>query len=207
MPDHRVTFRTRHSYATKSNKQKKVRTPGGRIVMQTRTKVANGVRCGDCKATLAGIEHLRPRAYARLSKRQKTVSRAYGGNLCACCVKERFVLFILLFCFLIIFSYFRIVRAFLIEEQKIVKKVLKVILLLFRISLFISALFLFFYFFFFLFYYFSFSFCRHKKLKENNKYRFFSSSALLFKKVHFKINYSINVQKQRNCEFVNLLLK
>ena len=42
-----------------------------------------------------------------MSKNNKTVSRAYGGSRCACCVRNR------------------IVRAFLIEEQKIVKKVLK----------------------------------------------------------------------------------
>lgn len=45
--------------------------------------------------------------YARLSKRQKTVTRAYGGSRCAVCVRNR------------------VVRAFLIEEQKIVKRVLK----------------------------------------------------------------------------------
>lgn len=39
-------------------------------------------------------------------KREKTVSRAYGGSRCGICVRER------------------IMRAFLIEEQKIVKKVL-----------------------------------------------------------------------------------
>jgi len=39
-------------------------------------------------------------------KREKTVSRAYGGARCGQCVKAK------------------IVRAFLIEEQKIVKKVL-----------------------------------------------------------------------------------
>lgn len=38
-----------------------------------------------------------------MSKRQKTVRRTYGGVLCHKCVRER------------------IVRAFLIEEQKIVK--------------------------------------------------------------------------------------
>jgi large subunit ribosomal protein L34e len=43
----------------------------------------------------------------RVSKRQKTVQRAYGGSRCANCVKSR------------------VLRAFLIEEQKIVKKVLK----------------------------------------------------------------------------------
>lgn len=50
---------------------------------------------------------MRPREYATVSKTHKTVSRAYGGVLCANAVKER------------------IVRAFLIEEQKIVKKVVK----------------------------------------------------------------------------------
>ncbi|KAJ2110879.1 60S ribosomal protein L34B, partial [Coemansia sp. RSA 921] len=45
--------------------------------------------------------------YTRLNKSQKSVSRAYGGSRCSTCVRTR------------------IVRAFLIEEQKIVKKVLK----------------------------------------------------------------------------------
>ncbi|KAK5004056.1 60S ribosomal protein L34B, partial [Elasticomyces elasticus] len=45
--------------------------------------------------------------YATISRPKKTVQRAYGGSRCANCVKDR------------------VVRAFLIEEQKIVKKVLK----------------------------------------------------------------------------------
>ena len=49
------------------------------------------------------IPALRPSEYARISKRQKNVSRAYGGSRCGKCVRER------------------IMRAFLIEEQKIVK--------------------------------------------------------------------------------------
>jgi large subunit ribosomal protein L34e len=53
------------------------------------------------------IPALRPREYATISKPQKTVQRAYGGSRCANCVRQR------------------IIRAFLIEEQKIVKKVLK----------------------------------------------------------------------------------
>lgn len=43
----------------------------------------------------------------RISRRQKSVTRAYGGSRCAGCVRNR------------------IVRAFLVEEQKIVKKVIK----------------------------------------------------------------------------------
>lgn len=47
----------------------------------------------------------RPNELSRLSKKNKTVHRAYGGHLSHAVVKER------------------IIRAFLVEEQKIVKKV------------------------------------------------------------------------------------
>lgn len=57
--------------------------------------------------TFDQIPALRPREYSQISKPQKTVQRAYGGSRCGNCVRDR------------------IVRAFLIEEQKIVKKVLK----------------------------------------------------------------------------------
>lgn len=56
------------------------------------------------------IPHLRPAEYkrSRLSRNRRTVNRAYGGVLSGAAVKER------------------IIRAFLVEEQKIVKKVLKI---------------------------------------------------------------------------------
>lgn len=92
---------------TKSNQIKVVKTPGGRLVAQHIKKQATRPKCGDCGCALSGVATLRPRAYASISKTQKTVSRAYGGSRCANCVKER------------------IVRAFLIEEQKVVKKVVK----------------------------------------------------------------------------------
>jgi large subunit ribosomal protein L34e len=53
------------------------------------------------------IPALRPHEYSQVSLPTKSVQRAYGGSRCGNCVKDR------------------IVRAFLIEEQKIVKKVLK----------------------------------------------------------------------------------
>ena len=53
------------------------------------------------------VPALRPREYAKISRPKKTVQRTYGGSRCSNCVKDR------------------VVRAFLIEEQKIVKKVLK----------------------------------------------------------------------------------
>lgn len=84
-----------------------VKTPGGKLVAHHVKKQASKVKCGDCGLQLQGIATLRPREYSRIKKSQKTVLRAYGGSRCANCVKER------------------IVRAFLIEEQKIVKRVLK----------------------------------------------------------------------------------
>jgi len=92
---------------TRSNKIKVVKTPGGKLVAQHVKKQASKVKCGDCGIALPGVSSLGPRQYASVSKTHKTVQRAYGGSRCANCVKER------------------IVRAFLIEEQKIVKRVLK----------------------------------------------------------------------------------
>ena len=105
----RVTYRRRKSFNTKSNKIRKVKTPGGKLVVHYVGKKGKAPMCGEpgCNTRLSGIPSLRPAEYARISKRQKNVSRAYGGARCAGCVRNR------------------IVRAFLIEEQKIVKKVLK----------------------------------------------------------------------------------
>mmetsp|Transcript_3889 Transcript_3889/g.4498 ORF Transcript_3889/g.4498 Transcript_3889/m.4498 type:complete len:118 (+) Transcript_3889:37-390(+) len=103
----RVTYRRRHSYNTKSNKVQVVKTPGGKLVVHYRKKAASGPSCGDCGCSIQGVPHLRPREYKQLSKRQKTVARSYGGSRCGGCVKQR------------------VVRAFLIEEQKVVKEVLK----------------------------------------------------------------------------------
>lgn len=104
----RVTYRRRLSYNTGSNKVRKVRTPGSRVVVQYVQKTAHGPRAPhdscDCGKRINGIAQLRPHAYKRLSKRQKTVSRPYGGVLCAGCVKSR------------------IVRAFLLEEIKTIKR-------------------------------------------------------------------------------------
>lgn len=53
------------------------------------------------------ITPARPRQLRKMTKRLKRVTRAYGGCLSAAAVRER------------------IIRAFLIEEQKIVARVLK----------------------------------------------------------------------------------
>uniref|UniRef100_A0A7R9ZJZ0 60S ribosomal protein L34 n=1 Tax=Craspedostauros australis TaxID=1486917 RepID=A0A7R9ZJZ0_9STRA len=106
MPDSRWTRVGRHSYNTNSHSARPIRTPGGKLVAQRDKKTSKGPRCGDSKVPLQGIKHIRSTKYHSLKKRQRTVSRAYGGCLSAKCVKER------------------IMRAFLLEEQKAVKKVL-----------------------------------------------------------------------------------
>lgn len=106
MGDNRYTRPARHSYNTKSNKVRPVRTPGGRLAAGKIKKTTKGPRCPDCKSSLPGIKHLKKSAYTNLKKRERRVNRAYGGSRCASCVKQR------------------IIRAFLLEEQKAVKKVL-----------------------------------------------------------------------------------
>jgi large subunit ribosomal protein L34e len=99
----RVVYRRQNNFNTRSNKVKKVKTPGGVVKVQYLEKRAKGPRCGDCKCEISGVPQLRSYAYKGLSKNQRTVSRAYGGSRCGGCVRER------------------VIRAFLIEEQKCVK--------------------------------------------------------------------------------------
>jgi large subunit ribosomal protein L34e len=103
----RVSYRRRCSYNTKQNKTRVIKTPGSVLRVLHIHKKPSAPKCGDCGLALPGVPALRPTQYMRLSKRQKSVSRAYGGSRCATCVKSR------------------VLRAFLIEEQKIVKKVVK----------------------------------------------------------------------------------
>ncbi|CAE8637258.1 unnamed protein product [Polarella glacialis] len=102
----RLTYRRQCRYNTKSNMQRILHTPGGKLVYQSIQKKAKGPACGDCGKALIGLPRLRPMEYRRLKNREKRVSRAYGGSRCAHCVRNR------------------VVRAFLIEEQKCVKQVL-----------------------------------------------------------------------------------
>merc|ERR1712070_169803 len=107
----RLTYRRRHCYATKTNRTRVLRTPGGKLTVAYVRKKSNGPKCGSpqCRIQLPGITSERSFKYFKgnMSKNSKTVHRAYGGVYCAGCVRTR------------------IQRAFLVEEQKIVKKVLK----------------------------------------------------------------------------------
>ncbi|KAJ0100230.1 hypothetical protein Patl1_21917 [Pistacia atlantica] len=81
-----------------------------KLVARTTKKRASGPKCPVTGKRIQGIPHLRPTEYkrSRLARTRRTVNRPYGGVLSGAAVRER------------------IIRAFLVEEQKIVKKVLKI---------------------------------------------------------------------------------
>ncbi|CAO2646515.1 60S ribosomal protein L34 [Lemmus lemmus] len=93
-----LAYRRRLSYNTASNKTRLI------VYLYTK-KVGKAPKsaCGVCPGRLRGVHPVRPKVLMRLSKTKKLVSQVYGGSMCAKCVRER------------------IKRAFLIEEQKIVK--------------------------------------------------------------------------------------
>merc|ERR1711860_35648 len=89
-------------------KQRVVKTPGGRLVYHLLRKKGSGAKCRECRCVLNAIAHSGTTCkWKHLPKKKRTVARAYGGNLCHRCVRHK------------------IIRAFLIEEQKIVKKFLQ----------------------------------------------------------------------------------
>ena len=103
----RLTYRRRHSYNTKSNRIRTVRTPGGRLTVLYREKRGSVPRCADTGVKLHGLKAVRGLDLKHARNRERTVSRAYGGTLSAGALRNR------------------ILRAFLLEEQKIVREVLR----------------------------------------------------------------------------------
>ncbi|XP_068936116.1 large ribosomal subunit protein eL34-like [Petaurus breviceps papuanus] len=104
-----LTYCSRLSYNTASNKTWLSGTPGNGIVYLYTKKVGKAPKSayGVCPGRLQGVHAVTPKVLMRLSKTKKHVSRAYGGFMCAKCVCDR------------------IRHAFLIEKQKIIVKVLK----------------------------------------------------------------------------------
>lgn len=104
--DHRVTRTRRHAYRTATNRVTTSRAPGGRYIAKYLAKSTRGVTCGEagCEASLPGIKHMANHDFKCVSKRDRRVTRAYGGSLCGGCVRKR------------------VVRAFLLEEVRLAKK-------------------------------------------------------------------------------------
>ena len=108
MPSNRVTYLRKKSYNTRSNKIRKLRLPGGRLSIQYTGKTAKGPQtASQTRSRLSGLSRLRNPQYATLSKTKRSISRPYGGVLTPSEVKDK------------------IMRAFLIEEVKIVKQLVK----------------------------------------------------------------------------------
>ena len=105
----RVQYRRRTHYATRSNKMKFVRTPGNRLVLQKREKRSSGGATPWVLGhkRLAGVKAMNHFALRTANPHSRTVSRPYGGVLTGGQVRDR------------------IVRAFLIEEQRIVRRVME----------------------------------------------------------------------------------
>ncbi|XP_053465489.1 60S ribosomal protein L34-like [Nycticebus coucang] len=105
----RLTNHRSLSYNTASNKTRLSRTPGNRIIYLYTRKVRKAPKSarGVCPCRLRGVRAVRPKVLMRLSETKKHLGRAYGGSMCATCVRDR------------------VKCAFFTEEQKIVVKVLK----------------------------------------------------------------------------------
>jgi large subunit ribosomal protein L34e len=68
---------------------KKVRTPGGKLVLRKVPKKTGKHVCGLCGKMLHGVPHgLRPAEVRKLAKTEKRPERIFGGNLCNKCVQE-----------------------------------------------------------------------------------------------------------------------
>eukprot|EP01060_Flectonema_neradi_P018069 TRINITY_DN24884_c0_g1_i1.p1 TRINITY_DN24884_c0_g1~~TRINITY_DN24884_c0_g1_i1.p1 ORF type:complete len:112 (+),score=19.47 TRINITY_DN24884_c0_g1_i1:71-406(+) len=104
----RLSHKRHNKFNTKSNKFVIKHIPGGKLHIQHKKKKVSGPRTPRYLGhkRLAGVKALRSVDATAAPKRRKTVNRAYGGVLTGQQVRER------------------IVRAFLIEEQKIVKRVM-----------------------------------------------------------------------------------
>merc|ERR1711896_70524 len=102
----RVHYTRHNSWNTRSNKFRQVRTPGGRLAVQYVQKRAKGPQNAMVTSAkrLGGLFSMRPNNYRRIHKHYRRVSIAYGGVFDHSEVKNR------------------IIRTFLTEEVKNVKK-------------------------------------------------------------------------------------
>lgn len=77
----RLTYRRKHTYRTRSNAVKRFHTPGGKLQFQYTQKKVSPRICGETKLPLNGIPSLAKRKWLKLSRKQRSVSRPYGGSL------------------------------------------------------------------------------------------------------------------------------
>ena len=73
---------------TRSLRRKKVKTPGGVVVIHYLKRSPSIAKCGICKRSLKGLKRLRPSKLRNVPKSQRTVSRKFGGFLCSRCSRK-----------------------------------------------------------------------------------------------------------------------
>jgi len=75
---------------SRSEKRRRVRTPGKKLVTHYKKKKSGIARCAVCKKPLHGVPRLNPSEMRKLSKSKKRPERPYGGNLCSKCMRDLF---------------------------------------------------------------------------------------------------------------------
>ncbi|XP_022862764.1 60S ribosomal protein L34-like [Olea europaea var. sylvestris] len=81
----RLTYRKRHSYATKSNQHRIVKTPGGKLVYQSTKKRASGPKCPVTGKRIQGVRsfYISIRIWLNLNEMEITfLFGDYVGQLC-----------------------------------------------------------------------------------------------------------------------------
>ena len=73
---------------TRSLRRIYIKTPGGTNKIHYRIEKPKITKCANCKEPLKGIPRLLPSKQRNTPKSQKTVARAFGGNLCSHCTRE-----------------------------------------------------------------------------------------------------------------------
>ena len=141
----RVTLRKRNPYNTTSNRRRVVKTPGGKLVYHHIKKLATAPKCGDCGIALPGVCLLRLVCVDRYRRLIVRVCRLLHSGLASTPLSQRrrrlcvghtvvrdaatasssgtSVSLLRLTSYSYILP--SILRAFLVEEAKIVKKVIK----------------------------------------------------------------------------------
>ena len=69
-------------------RQKFVKVPGGRTVVQYVKKKPSKAKCGSCGRILPGTANERPYKMQNMPKTKKRPERPYGGFLCTRCLRR-----------------------------------------------------------------------------------------------------------------------
>lgn len=78
----------RRKLRTRFLRRIKKKLPGGAFVMHYTKRKPAKAKCAKCKKPLRGVPRASSIKMKRIAKTKKKPERAYGGYLCASCLKE-----------------------------------------------------------------------------------------------------------------------